>query len=149
MSDTTPTTSSASCCKGSGSSCCTGDASTCPCAARLAKVERTVCRIRFWLFVSLGVLILLIGIALGRGGAMKEIQERARGRQDGPRAAAPLPPGMQGPPAMQGGPMMQGGPRGPMMDRDARRPQRDGRGPGPGPRDGRRPGGPDREDDDD
>ena len=130
MSDTTPTTTSASCCtgkggaccKGNGSSCCTGDTGTCPCAARLAKVERTVCRIRFWLFVSLGVLILLIGIALGRGGAMKEMQERARGRQDGPRAAAPLPPGMQGPPAMQGGPM---------TGRDARRPQRDGRGPGP------------------
>ena len=130
MSDTTPTTTSVSsckgnggsCCKGNGSSCCTGDASTCPCAARLAKVERTVCRIRFWLFVSLGVLVLLIGISLGRGGAMKEMQERARGRQDGPRAAAPLPPGMRPPPAMQGGPM---------MDRDSRRPQRDGRGPGP------------------
>ena len=146
MSETTATTSSASCCKsdggtcckGSGSSCCTGDASTCPCAARLAKVERTVCRIRLWLFVSLGVLILLIGIALGRGGAMKEMRERARGPQDGPRAAAPLPPG----------PMMQGGPRGPMMDRDSRRAQRDGRGPGPGPRDGRGPGGSDRDDDD-
>jgi len=114
MSDTTPTTTSAS--------CCTGDSSTCPCAARLAKVERTVCRIRFWLFVSLGVLILLIGIALGRGGAMKEMRERARGPQDGPRAAAPLPPGMRAPPAMQGGPM---------TGRDARRSQRDGRGPGP------------------
>ncbi len=113
MSDTTPTTTS--------TSCCTGDASTCPCAARLAKVERTVCRIRFWLFVSLGVLILLIGIALGRGGAMKEMRERARGPQDGPRAAAPLAPAMRPPPAMQGGPM---------TDRDARRPQREGRGPG-------------------
>jgi hypothetical protein len=121
MSDTTTTTSSApagngnggSCCKGA-KNCCTGDASTCPCAARLAKVERTVCRIRFWLFVSLGVLILLIGIALGRGGAMKEMQERMRGRQDGPRAAAPMPPGMKG------GPMMQPGP--------GRRPRDGGRG---------------------
>ncbi len=121
MSDTTTTTASApagngnggSCCKGA-KSCCTGDASTCPCAARLAKVERTVCRIRFWLFVSLGVLILLIGISLGRGGAMKEMQERMRGRQDGPRAAAPMPPGMQG------GPMMQPGP--------GRRPRDGGRG---------------------
>jgi len=118
MSDTTPTTSSASasCCKSSGGSCCTGDASTCPCAERLAKVERTVCRIRFWLFVSLGVLILLIGIALGRGGAMKEMQRRAGGQPQGPGVAAPMPPGMQG------GPMMQPGP--------GRRPRDGGRGRG-------------------
>jgi hypothetical protein len=141
MSDTTTTTSSApagngnggSCCR-SAKNCCTGDASTCPCAGRLAKVERTVCRIRFWLFVSLGVLILLIGIALGRGGAMKEMQERGRARQDAPRAAAPMPPGMQAGP--MAGPMMQGGPRGPMKDRDARRAPRDGRGPGGPGRDG-------------
>jgi hypothetical protein len=125
MSDTTTATPSPSCCKGgspccTGGSCCTGNASTCPCAARLAKVERTVCRIRFWLFVSLGVLILLIGIALGRGGAMKEMQERMRGRQDGPRAAAPMPPGMQGPPAMQPGPRgpAQPGPRARPRDGD-------------------------------
>ncbi|MBU3728244.1 MAG: hypothetical protein FGM37_03215 [Phycisphaerales bacterium] len=112
MSDTTPTTSSASasCCKSSGGSCCTGNASTCPCADRLAKVERTVCRIRLWLFVALGVLVLLIGIALGRGGAMKEMQERGRARQDGPRAAAPLPPGMQAWPGP--GPREDRGPRG-------------------------------------
>lgn len=139
MSDTTPSTSSDSascraasgtCCKGNVSSCCTGNPSDCPCAARLAKVERTVCRIRFWLFVSLGVLILLIGIALGRGGAMKEIRERMGNRGPAPMAA-PMPP--------QRGPMMGGEPRGP---RDDRRGPRGGRGPdgGPGPRQG--PGGP-------
>ena len=131
MSDTTPTTSSASapsgasaggpCCTARGGTCCTGNASTCPCADRLARVERTVCRIRLWLFVALGVLILLIGIALGRGGAMKEMQERMRGRQDGPRAAAPLPPRMQGPP-----PAMQGGPG--QDPREGRRPRGRGRG---------------------
>lgn len=123
----TPTPSapccSASCCP---SPCC------CPCATRLAKLEKTVCRIRLWLFIALGFLILLIGIAIGSGGARKEMMERAHAVHGGPGPmpmAAPMPMQPQGPP--QGGPRMDAG-RGPGPEAgrgpDGGRPGPDGRG---------------------
>lgn len=104
---------SASCCS---ASCCPSPC-CCPCAPRIAKLEKTVCRIRLWLFVALGFLVLLIGIAIGSGGARKEMMEHARAMRGGPGPApmaAPMP--MQPPAPPQGGPRMDGG-----------------RGPGPGP----------------
>jgi len=86
--------------------CCMPSAcAPCPCADRLAKVERTVGRLRTWLLVALGVLILVIGIAIGAGGARDEMRraEAARGmpQAPGPQGQAPMPP-QQGP---MGGPM--------------------------------------------
>lgn len=122
-----------------------GGAPCCPCAPRLQKLEKTVCRIRLWLFVSLGFLILLVGIAIGSGSARKEMREHMMmGAR--PAAAQPHPGAMQQPgpmaqpvpgpqhgPGPQPGPMMQGGPgpqHGPMM----------GGGPGPQPGVGARGG---------
>lgn len=118
-------TPSAPCCS---ASCCPSPCA-CPCAPRIAKLEKTVCRIRLWLFVALGFLILLVGIAIGSGGARKEMEERARemrgGRGPAPMAA-PVPMQPQGPP--MGGPRMDGG-RGPGPGM--------GQGGGPGPDDRR------------
>ena len=75
-------------------------------------------RLRLWLLVALGVLILLIGIGIGADGARRDAMHRAEAAHAMPHAM-PLPP--QGPM----GPRQDG--RGP----DAR-PGRDA------PRDGRR-----------
>ena len=114
MTDATPAASNvpatAPC---AGGSCCTMPCE-CPCAARICKLEKSVRRIRIGLFIALGVLIFLIGIAIGSGNAKHEMMEHAR-MMDAHRAAGQ--PGPQGPaPMMQKGP----GPQGPM-------------GPGPGP----------------
>lgn len=82
--------------------CCMPSAcASCPCAERLARVERTVGRLRTWLLVALGVLILVIGIAIGAGGARDEMR-RADAAHAMPRAQGPGPQGPMGPP--QGGP---------------------------------------------
>ncbi len=103
MADPAPSTSSVS----APAPCCMPMAcAACPCADRLAKVERTVGRLRLWLLVALGVLILLIGIAIGAGGARDDMRraEAARGMPQGP---GPMPPHQ--------GPMEPGaGPQGPM-----------------------------------
>ena len=89
--------------------CCMPSAcASCPCADRLAKLERTVGRLRLWLLVALGVLILLIGIAIGAGGARREGMHpadvaHAMPHAPGPHGAAPMGP--QGP-----------GPMGPRQD---------------------------------
>ena len=92
------------------------------CESRLAALEKRVSRIRTGLLVALGVLLLLIGIQIGRGGERRAMR--------GPGAPVPMHAqpdrGMDGP--------MQG-PR-PMMGR----PMRGERGPDQGP--GRGPGGP-------
>lgn len=100
MADPVPTPSSVSV----PAPCCMRSAcASCPCAERLAKVERTVGRLRTWLLVALGVLILMIGIAIGAGGARGEMHraEAARGMPPqgpgpGPQGQAPMPP-HQGP----------------------------------------------------
>jgi len=79
----------------------------CPCADRLAKVERTVGRIRTWLLVALGVLILVIGIAIGAGGARDEMRraEAMRGMPpQGPGPQGQAPQGPMAPPQGGGGP---------------------------------------------
>lgn len=54
------------------------NAPACCCDARLKSLERRVCRIRTGLLVALGVLILLIGIAIGKGGDRREaMRDRA------------------------------------------------------------------------
>lgn len=105
---------------------CACNASCC-CDGRLARLEKRVCWIRTGLLVALGVLLLLIGIGIGKGGAREEMREHAVGmmhRRGMMRGAGPMGgPGM----AMPERPMR--GMRGDM---------------GPGPRDDRRgPGGPD------
>lgn len=102
MADPAPSTSSVT----APAPCCMPMAcAACPCAERLAKVERTVGRLRLWLLVALGVLILLIGIAIGAGGARDEMRraEASRGMPQGPgpQGQAPMPPD-RGP---MGGPM--------------------------------------------
>ena len=67
------------------------------CVDRLARLERTVCRLRLWLLVALGVLILVVGIAIGAGGARREAM----------RGGGPGRPGMPGP-GPQAMPMHQG-----------------------------------------
>ena len=52
------------------------NASTC-CETRLATLERRVSRIRTCLLIALGLLILLIGIAIGKGGDQRETRGRA------------------------------------------------------------------------
>jgi len=95
---------------------------SCCCDGRLARLEKRVCWIRTGLLIALGVLLLLIGIGIGKGGAREQMRERAAGmmhRRAMMRGAGPMGgPGMM----MQGRPM--GGMRGDM---------------GPGPR-GDRPG---------
>lgn len=124
MTETATTASATSaCCQGTG--CCTGCPATCPCAARLDKLEKRVRRIRFWLFVALGIAILLIGIGIGKGSAEDEMMRR---RMGGPRMAQPMPGGaalMPAVPAMPNMPGMQG--PGPNQGQGM------GMGPGPGP----------------
>ena len=117
--------------------CCMPSAcASCPCADRLARVERTVGRLRLWLLVALGVLILLIGIGIGADGARRDAMHRAEAAHAMPHAM-PLPPqGPMGSGPHGAAPMGPQGP-GPMGQRQ------DGRGPDarPGrdaPRDGRR-----------
>ncbi|MEI6475354.1 MAG: hypothetical protein WCO75_08165 [Planctomycetota bacterium] len=90
--------SSASCC---ASNCC------CPCEGRIKKLEKTVCRIRFWLFISLGVLILLIGIAIGKGNGHD--RDGGDGRREEIRRVEIMGGAMPGD-RMMGAPMMGGGP---------------------------------------
>ena len=102
------------------------------CETRLATLEKRVSRIRTCLLIALGVLILLIGIAIGKGGNRREMRGRAAAmmihRGD---MRPPMDAPIDGP-----RPMMRGGPdRGPDGPRD--------RGPNRGP-DGPRDGGPDR-----
>ena len=108
MADTPTTPSNESCCAA---------ACRCECPARLAKLEKTVHRIRLWLFIALGFLILLIGIGIGKDQARKMAM-----RQPGPQGPVPQqgpgPMGQQGPPMMQG----PGGPQpGPAMQERRRR----------------------------
>ena len=116
MTDTAASTNAA--CSSSASCCC-------PCEGRIKKLEKTVSRIRLWLFISLGVLIFLIGVAIGKGNG--DDRDGREGRREEIRRVE-----------IMGGPMMggnmQGGPgpqHGPMMG-------------GPGPRDDGMRGGPDR-----
>ena len=110
MTDTAASTTAA--CSTSASCCC-------PCEGRIKKLEKTVSRIRLWLFISLGVLIFLIGVAIGKGnGGDRDGRE---GRREEIRRVE-----IMGDP-MAGG-MIMGAP---MMG-------------GPGPRDDGMRGGPDR-----
>ena len=95
MADTTATPTNESCCAA---------ACRCDCPARLAKLEKTVHRIRLWLFVALGFLILLIGIGIGKDEARKMAMRQ------GPQGPAPQqgPGPMMGQPGPQGPPVMQG-----------------------------------------
>jgi hypothetical protein len=121
MTDTAASTNAA--CSSSASCCC-------PCEGRIKKLEKTVCRIRLWLFISLGVLIFLIGVAIGKGNG--DDRDGREGRREqirrveimgGPMMGGNMPAGnMQGGPGPQHGPMMGG----------------------PGPRDDGMRGGPDR-----
>jgi len=136
----------------------------CPCDGRLKKLEKTVSRIRFWLFVSLGFLILLIGIGIGQGDKQQD-RGGPRGREEVRRIEVQGMPmggmrGMGGMGGMGGGAMMmrggpmQGGPdQGPMMNRgpdrgpEMRPEGRPGKGNGPKMRGGKK--GKDGDDDDD
>ena len=121
MTDTAASTNAA--CSSSASCCC-------PCEGRIKKLEKTVHRIRLWLFISLGVLIFLIGVAIGKGNG--DDRDGREGRREqirrveimgGPMMGGNMPGGnMQGGPGPQHGPMMGG----------------------PGPRDDGMRGGPDR-----
>lgn len=99
MAETPTNMSNESCCK---------SACGCDCPARLAKLEKTVHRIRLWLFIALGVLILLVGIGIGKDQARQQAMRAAH--------AGPMPqgPGPQGP-GPGNGPMAQPGPQGPPM----------------------------------
>ena len=126
MTDTASSTNAA--CSSSASCCC-------PCEGRIKKLEKTVSRIRLWLFISLGVLIFLIGVAIGKGNG--DDRDGREGRREEIRRVEIMGGPMMGG-NMQGGNMqggnMQGGPgpqHGPMMG-------------GPGPRDDGMRGGPDR-----
>ena len=123
------------------------NASMC-CETRLASLEKRVSRIRTCLLIALGALILLIGIAIGKGGDRREMRGRAAAmmmRQGEMRLPMGAP--IDGPRPMMRG-MMHGGPdRGPDGPRDGRPNRgpdgpRDG-GPDRGPKDG--PGRPDRD----
>ena len=131
MTDTASSTNAA--CSSSASCCC-------PCEGRIKKLEKTVSRIRLWLFISLGVLIFLIGVAIGKGNG--DDRDGRTGRREEIRRVEimgdPMAGGMiMGAPMMGGnmqGGNMQGGPgpqHGPMMG-------------GPGPRDDVMRDGPDR-----
>ncbi len=121
MTDTAASTNAA--CSSSASCCC-------PCEGRIKKLEKTVSRIRLWLFVSLGVLIFLIGVAIGKGnGHDRDGGDGRESRHEEIRRVE-----IMGDP-MAGG-MIMGGPgpdpqHGPMMG-------------GRGPRDDGMRGGPDR-----
>ena len=94
MADTPTTPSNESCCAA---------ACRCDCPARLAKLEKTVHRIRLWLFIALGFLILLIGIGIGKDQARKMAMRQGPMPQQGP--------GPMGQPGPQGPPMQDQGPR--------------------------------------
>ena len=101
------------------------------CEARLACLEKRVRWMRTGLLIALGVLILLIGIAIGKGGDRREMRGRMAAmmmQRDGMRPPMGAP--NDGPrPMARGG--MRGGPdRGPDGPRDGG-PRRDGNG-GPG-----------------
>lgn len=106
MADTPTTPSNESCCAA---------ACRCDCPARLAKLEKTVHRIRLWLFIALGFLILLIGIGIGKDEARKMAMRQAHQGQPGPmpqQGPGPQPgPGPMGQPGRQGPPMQDQGPR--------------------------------------
>ena len=129
MTDTVPASHpSCSANAGCGHECC-------PCEGRIKKLEKTVCRIRFWLFVSLGFLILLIGIGIGKGQPNEE-RGGPRQREEVRRIEVQgMPLGGMG--GMGGNAMMMmhdmGGPHGGAMQ-----------GPPPGPQGGGMRGGPDR-----
>ena len=110
MTDTAASTTAA--CSTSASCCC-------PCEGRIKKLEKTVSRIRLWLFISLGLLIFLIGVAIGKGNG--DDRDGRTGRREEIRRVE-----IMGDP-MAGG-MIMGAP---MMG-------------GPGPRDDGMRGGPDR-----
>ena len=116
MTDTAASTNAA--CSSSASCCC-------PCEGRIKKLEKTVSRIRLWLFISLGVLIFLIGVAIGKGNG--DDRDGREGRREEIRRVEIMGGNMQGG-NMQGGPGPQ---HGPMMG-------------GPGPRDDGMRDGPDR-----
>ena len=136
MTDPAPASSApASCCS---TSCC--PPGCCPCATRLAKLEKTVCRIRTGLLIALGVLILLIGIAIGKSGGprpgsheeFRVIERHVQGPMGGP---GPMMHPQAGGPGHGPGPGP--GARGPMDDGPRRDRMRDGSGPrGERPRDG-------------
>ncbi len=128
MTETATTASATSaCCQGTG--CCTGCPATCPCAARLEKLEKRVRRIRICLWIALGVFILLLGIAIGKGSAHDEMMRR---RMDGPRMAQPMPGGAALVPAMPAIPNMPAM-QGPGPNQGMGMGQGMGPGPGPGP----------------
>ena len=90
MTDTAASTTAA--CSTSASCCC-------PCEGRIKKLEKTVYRIRLWLFISLGLLIFLIGVAIGKGNG--DDRDGREGRREEIRRVE-----------IMGGPMMGGpGPR--------------------------------------
>jgi hypothetical protein len=90
-----------------------------------------VCRLRLWLLVALGVLILVVGIAIGAGGARREAM----------RGGGPGRPGMPGP-GPQAMPMHQGPMGQPAGGHGAGGPApRMPEGAGPGPRERRGRGG--------
>lgn len=88
---------------------CRAAACGCDCPARLAKLERTVHRIRLWLFIALGFLILLIGIGIGKDQARKMGMRQAHQAPQGPMPQQG--PGPMGQPGPQGPPMQDQGPR--------------------------------------
>ena len=128
MTDTAVSTAAA--CSTSASCCC-------PCEGRIKKLEKTVSRIRLWLFISLGVLIFLIGVAIGKGnGHHRDGGDGREGRREEIRRVEIMGDPMAGGMIM-GGPMMGGNmPGGNMQGGNMQG------GPGPG-NDGMR-GGPDR-----
>ena len=151
MTDTAPSSHPASSSNaGCGHECC-------PCEGRLKKLEKTVSRIRFWLFVSLGFLILLIGIGIGKGQPNEE-RGGPRQREEVRRIEVQgMPMGGMGGGAMvmRGGPMQGGPEQGPMMNRgpdrgpEMRPEGRPGKGNGPKVRGGKKGKGGDDDDDDD
>jgi len=148
MTDTAPA-SHPSCSANAG--CCH---ECCPCEGRLKKLEKTVSRIRFWLFVSLGFLILLIGIGIGKGDKQED-RGGPREREEVRRIEVQGMPmggmGGMGGMMMRGGPMQGGPDQGPMMNRGPEmRPEgRPGKGNGPKVRGGKKGKGGDDDDDDD
>jgi hypothetical protein len=134
MTDTAASTTAA--CSTSASCCC-------PCEGRIKKLEKTVSRIRLWLFISLGVLIFLIGVAIGKGNG--DDRDGREGRREEIRRVEIMGGPMMGG-NMQGG-NMQGGPgpqHGPMMGGPGPDPQHGPMMGGRGPRDDGMRGGPDR-----
>ena len=148
MTDTAPSSHPASSSNaGCGHECC-------PCEGRIKKLEKTVSRIRFWLFVSLGFLILLIGIGIGKGQPNEE-RGGPRQREEVRRIEVQGMPMGGGAMVMRGGPMQGGPDQGPMMNRgpdrgpEMRPEGRPGKGNGPKVRGGKKGKGGDDDDDDD